>query len=127
MGDAGTGKSAIINTIREYIFSHTVEAAASTNIIATNIIRERDNLKNVLYWINVGIDDWTMKQTIKRQLSRLMVVSIEQLLGKNEPPITYYRWDKYDRYWSMDMYLMLQHRRHILLCLWWWLPQNGKY
>ena len=38
MGDAGTGKSTIVNTIREYIFSHTVNAAASTNIAATNIM-----------------------------------------------------------------------------------------
>lgn len=38
MGDAGTGKSTIVNTMREYIFSHCVNAAASTNIAATNIL-----------------------------------------------------------------------------------------
>lgn len=30
MGDAGTGKSTIVNTMREYVFSHCVNAAAST-------------------------------------------------------------------------------------------------
>ena len=118
MGDAGTGKSTIINTIREYIFSHTVNAAASTNIAATNIMWTSCH-KMFYTWINVGIDwfrtdDETnhpktairadggqYRATTRKKYEPLPLLIIDEISMIDAE--------------NMDMYLMLQHRRHIFV------------
>lgn len=118
MGDAGTGKSTIVNTMREYVFSHCVNAAASTNIAATNILWISCH-KMFYTGINVGIDGfWTddetnhQKTAIRADWSQYRATTRKRY--EPHPILIIDEISMIDAE-NMDMYLMLHHWRHIFI------------
>lgn len=124
MGDAGTGKSTIINTMREYIFSHAVNAAASTNIAATNILwischkMFYTGINTSIDWFRtddeinhpktaIRADWWQYRATTRKRYEPFPILIIDEISMIDAE--------------NMDLYLMLHHWRHIFIhrTNWW--------